>query len=151
MFSTFSTICTCLVQTICFLRLKTYFLSQALNHVSSYPLLLLSDPLHNFLGVLVPVYKLSTWSALGTSSRHINLKKKKIYQLDQKILQILYLPLVKITVSKQCTPWSEAAICDTWSGTALFAQVPFMRPSHVRHVHGLRFLKYMYYSRDTSN
>ena len=60
-----------------FLEIEDIFLSQALNHVSSYPLLLLSDPLHNFLGVLVPVYKFSTWSALGTSSRHINLKKEQ--------------------------------------------------------------------------
>ena len=71
-----------------FQETEDIFLSQALNHISSYPLLLLSDPLHNFLGVLVPVYKLSTWSELGTSSQPINLKKKKVYPLGQKILYI---------------------------------------------------------------
>ena len=32
----------------------------------------------------------------------------------------------EIHVSKQCKPWSDAAFCDIWSGSTLFALVPFM-------------------------
>ena len=31
-----------------------------------------------------------------------------------------------IAVSKQWRPWSDTALCDVWSGSALFAYVPFL-------------------------
>ena len=29
---------------------------------------------------------------------------------------------------KQCRPWSDSAICGVWSGSTLFASVPFIGP-----------------------
>ena len=34
---------------------------------------------------------------------------------------------IEIPVSKQWRPWSDAALCGVWSGSALFAYVPKMR------------------------
>ena len=34
------------------------------------------------------------------------------------------LPLTFCNFSKQCRPWSNAALCGVWSGSSLFANVP---------------------------
>ena len=59
-----------------------------------------------------------------------------LYQLDESIFHlrsvwcmffILFIFFIEIPVSKQCRPWSDAAFCGIWSGSALFAYVPKMR------------------------
>ena len=55
------------------------------------------------------------------------------YQLDESIFYlrgvwctffIFIIFLIEIPVSKPCRPWSDAAFCGIWSGSALFVYVP---------------------------